>query len=348
MNLSILQVLVKIFKVTRCFVSPVDRDFHLQSGSPNIDNGVFLTQTSQAGSGQTITVQDASYFIDGFGVIAGDVIQLEGQTQTARITNITGNTITLDTALSWSNGLGVSLAYVGSKPDIGAYEYDGSSLRAAEGEASPGHGTPINATALAPIVEEAIQRWDAAGYDTAALEDVDVAVGSLGGDQLATRSGNHITVDTDAAGYGWFVDRTPGRDNEYVSGTAIRGVASRRMDLLTVVSHELGHVLGLPHDEDGATATVMHDTLDVGQRRTAHEEPGKVSQTSKGEHFDAALATFGGRDGLPTGRQHSAPSGFGPEALDVLVQGFALDRRRQRDMPRRKVLPRSLARLGAN
>ena len=158
-----------------------------------------------------------------------------------------------------------------------------------------------------------------------------MSVGSLGGDQLAVHSGNSITIDTDAAGYGWFVDRTPGRDNEYDdSGVATRGVASRRMDLLTVVSHELGHVLGLPHDAD---MTVMHDTLEVGQRRTAHEEPGKVSQTAKGEHFDAALATFGGRDGLPTGRQHSAPSGFGPEALDVLVQGFALDRRRQRDLP---------------
>ena len=85
-----------------------------------------------------------------------------------------------------------------------------------------------------------------------------------------------------------------------------------------------------PHDAD---MTVMHDTLEVGQRRTAHEELGKVSQTAKDEHFDAALATFGGRDGLPTGRQHSAPARFGPEALDVLVQGFALDRRRQRDLP---------------
>ncbi|MFQ5964718.1 MAG: hypothetical protein ACE5KZ_10565 [Candidatus Scalinduaceae bacterium] len=98
-------------------------DFRLQSGSPAIDEGAFLTQTSSFGSGTTMNVEDALYFTDGLGIIEGDLIQLEGQTQTARITNISGNTITLDTPLSWNNNQGVSLAYNGSAPDIGAYEY---------------------------------------------------------------------------------------------------------------------------------------------------------------------------------------------------------------------------------
>ena len=36
------------------------------------------------------------------------------------------------------------------------------------------------------------------------------------------------------------------------------------MDLLTVVMHELGHVLGYDHDDDG----VMAETLAAGVRRT--------------------------------------------------------------------------------
>ncbi|NOX97573.1 MAG: hypothetical protein GXO98_05885 [Nitrospirae bacterium] len=112
--------------------SPVDPrnpnlpDFHLQAGSPCIDKGGWLTTvTSLSGSGKSFTVKDANYFMDGWGIIKGDIIQLENRTGTARITkvNYATNTITVDKALTWNNGQGVSLPYEGSKPDIGAYEY---------------------------------------------------------------------------------------------------------------------------------------------------------------------------------------------------------------------------------
>jgi len=105
-----------------------DSDLHLKSTSPMINAGAFLTQTTSSGSGTTLTVDDARYFMDGWGIIEGDTIQLEGQTKTATITNISGNTITLNTSLTWNNNQGVSLAYSGTAPDIGAYEYGGSAL----------------------------------------------------------------------------------------------------------------------------------------------------------------------------------------------------------------------------
>ncbi|OHB62926.1 MAG: hypothetical protein A2Y76_11610 [Planctomycetes bacterium RBG_13_60_9] len=100
-------------------------DFNLQPGSVAIDAGLFLTQTTSSGQGTTIPVKDAGYFSDGYGVADGDVIQLAGQTSTARIVsvNYSLNTLTVDTTLSWNAGQGVSLPYHGATPDIGAREY---------------------------------------------------------------------------------------------------------------------------------------------------------------------------------------------------------------------------------
>jgi hypothetical protein len=57
--------------------------------------------------------------------IAGDTINLVGQTQRVQITNINyaTNTITVNSPLSWTQGQGVGLSYEGSAPDKGAYEY---------------------------------------------------------------------------------------------------------------------------------------------------------------------------------------------------------------------------------
>jgi hypothetical protein len=109
------------------FVDVSGRDFHLQAESPAIDAGLFLTKTIHAGSGTQVQVEDVRYFTDGFGIIEGDQIQLESQTQTARITNVDydNNILTLDTSLTWAAGQGVSLPYSGNAPDIGAYEFSG-------------------------------------------------------------------------------------------------------------------------------------------------------------------------------------------------------------------------------
>ncbi len=109
------------------FENITQHNYHLVSNSQMIDRGAFLATTSSAGSGRTIQVSDARYFYNGFGIAGevGDTIQLQGQTQTAVITdvNYSTNVITLDRSLSWSNGQGVALAYSGSAPDIGAHEY---------------------------------------------------------------------------------------------------------------------------------------------------------------------------------------------------------------------------------
>jgi hypothetical protein len=106
---------------------PSRLDFHLQQSSPAIDAGAFLTRTVSAGSGTQLAVEDAMFFLDGFGIIEGDRVQLQGQSTMVRVVAVdyVQNRITLDTALTWQAGQGVSLPYRGAAPDLGAFEYGG-------------------------------------------------------------------------------------------------------------------------------------------------------------------------------------------------------------------------------
>jgi len=98
------------------------RDFHLTSGSALLNAGAFLTTTTNAGTSATsMNVADASYFSAGKGIVKGDIIMTAGK-KVARITAISGNTLTLSRAITWTNGEGLSLLYYGAKPDIGAFE----------------------------------------------------------------------------------------------------------------------------------------------------------------------------------------------------------------------------------
>jgi hypothetical protein len=87
---------------------------------------------------------------------------------------------------------------------------------------------------------------------------------------MAYADSNLIRIDDDAAGHGWFVDPTPWDDAEF----ATRGNQGEqhRMDLLTVLTHELGHLLGFGHADDG----VMAEALLAGTRQTPAASPWKA------------------------------------------------------------------------
>jgi hypothetical protein len=146
-------------------------------------------------------------------------------------------------------------------------------------------GVPPSGAPAAPLTEDqarailaaAIQLWAADGVGAAALarmRGVDVRVAGLGGNQLAQYDGRAITLDDNADGFGWFVDPTPLANEEFTHDATdsafaalANGPAAGHMDLLTVVAHELGHVIGLGDDVPGSPGDLMSETLPAGVRR---------------------------------------------------------------------------------
>ena len=125
----------------------------------------------------------------------------------------------------------------------------------------PGVSTSSDAE---PLLTEALARWQAADIDVSILHGIDIRIADLGGTTLGLASGNTIWLDDNAAGHGWFVDPTPGNDSEFT--TPGNHGEQRKIDLLTTLMHEVGHLLGLDHTTDpGAIMAPRVSVLTLSQ-----------------------------------------------------------------------------------
>lgn len=131
-------------------------------------------------------------------------------------------------------------------------------------------GDDLSNEDLALIVDAAIERYVLLTGTPAVrdvLANVQFRIQDLSGTYVGLASSTTIWIDRDAAGFGWFVDSTPFDDEEFDShGDAISETAADgKVDLLSVVMHEFGHVLGLVHDDDHAHG-LMAPMIDLSER----------------------------------------------------------------------------------
>jgi hypothetical protein len=133
--------------------------------------------------------------------------------------------------------------------------------------APPTVAAPLSTPSLQALRDDAVRRlsYTLDPSQLAALADIALEVADLPGLQLGDYRDGMVLIDVTAAGHGWFIDPTPLDDREFVARddvlAARSGPAARRMDLLTVLAHELGHAGGLEHG-----AGLMAETLDAGIR----------------------------------------------------------------------------------
>jgi hypothetical protein len=174
----------------------------------------------------------------------------------------------------------------------------------AEGE-SHGSRSQLTDEQLSTVVDLALAQWNEHGLSAEQYERLASAsyfVTDLSGKTLGQTSDKVVVIDVDAAGHGWSL-----LDNDNESDR-------HRIDMLTVVMHEMGHLLGLEHADD--ENHFMHDSIAAGRSSPAQEP-----------HFDALTAMTwsqlgelkqveGSISSSPVHREeHGAPTDYGVRAL---------------------------------
>ena len=121
-----------------------------------------------------------------------------------------------------------------------------------------------------PLIDAAIQRWHDAGISPqqfARLQATNVEVLDLASGYLGFDDAGGVEISRNGNGAGWFIDPTPNEDSEFRFGLMVN---PKGFDLLTVLEHEFGHILGFDDLPNASyPSDLMADTILPGVRKNA-------------------------------------------------------------------------------
>ena len=159
---------------------------------------------------------------------------------------------------------------VDAKYHIWAYESDPNYL----GKDRVSFVVEANGKRFKIVLDLAVVQGINESDDPACIKMFNLTIEGLPNGALGEVRGNggdaKITLDDNAAGHGWFIDVTPGANEEFLPTSNPNvwvarpgSAAARKMDMLSVLMHEYGHVLDLEHSADArdAMASVLQSSV---------------------------------------------------------------------------------------